>query len=251
MLVDANIVVLDLETLRSADDCRYCGKPFEHHYDRGACAPWQGDTPSKAGPQFRALGWDNKPALGLSIGCYFAYRDGLLHWFDHYTLFDTMRLFVETQPLLVSWGGIAFDFPLMRGLLRQRAETMNVTGYGTSVWQGLVVSTCDTFKELCARSYDMLAELWKADPGRKFERGLNSLGAVSAANGYGAKELDGAQAPRLWAQGQYAAVLNYCAGDVWKTKALFEQVFTTGCLVRGDGTPISLPVPGLGLAGGS
>jgi hypothetical protein len=96
---------------------------------------------------------------------------------------------------------------------------------------------------LWARSYDILASLWAADPDRKYERGLNSLGAVSEANDFGTKVLDGALAPRLWAQGHYAELIEYCMNDVEKTRKLFELICTNGTIRRGDGSAITLPMP--------
>ena len=142
----------------------------------------------------------------------------------------TVRYFVDRHPLLVSYNGIGFDFALMRALLRHE--------------DGLH-TLCVTFKALCATSYDILAEIWKADSARKFEKGLNSLDAVSQANGYGTKEMDGATAPRLWRQGRHAEVLNYCQAEVTKTKALFEQCISMSTLVRGDGLPLIVASPTL------
>jgi Predicted 3'-5' exonuclease related to the exonuclease domain of PolB len=221
-----NIVVLDLETARSADDCLYCGAALEGHA-RGVYGHYHVHEP---------IGWDRKVDLGLSIGCYYDYADDRLHWFDRATLEATVRCLTSRQPLLVSFNGIGFDFPLMRGLLRRDAEQYATPGTD-------LPALCDQFEVLCAYSYDILAAIWRADPARKFERGLNSLGVISVANGYGTTELDGALAPRLWAQGRYAEVLNYCAGDVDKTRRLFEQILATGQILRGDGRPLGLPPP--------
>lgn len=222
-----NIIVLDLETLRSADDCRNCGRPefvglVREHY---GC---QG---------YRAIGWGNKPALGLSIGGYYSYRDDRIHWFDEHNLEETMIDLVDAQPTMVSFNGIQFDFPLMRGILRRRVEA-KLDGPARS--QDLTM-LCDAFKELAATSYDILAEIWDADPARKFEKGLNSLDAISRANGLGSKLSHGAQAPRDWADGKYADVLNYCQDDILKTKALFEKLRDSeGLLKRGEGETIRL-----------
>lgn len=250
------ICIIDLETARSADDCRHCGKDGMEHYADGACEDWTGDRPPDTVHQFAPLGWNNTLALGLSIGCWFDYRDSRPHWFDEHTLEATMRHFVDTQPLLVSFNGIGFDFVLMWGLLRQHADEMleeNIPDMSdeppgsalarTKRQSTALVELCDAFKALCATSYDILAEIWRVDPDRKFGRSLNSLNALSQANGYGTKEMDGATAPRLWAQGRYAEVLNYCQGDVIKTRQLFEQIVDTGVILRGDRQPILLHNP--------
>jgi len=238
-LEGSNICVVDLETLYSAEDCRFCFAARALHY------PWedtsfQGHCPTQTTKTFKPIGWDDKSRLSLSIGCWFDSRDSRMHWFDVHTLEATIRHFVDTQPLLVSFNGIAFDFPLMRGLLRQCAEALNDSDPGTAVW---LEGICDAFQTLCATSYDLLAEIWQVDPARKFERGLHSLDAISQANGLGAKAMTGAQAPRLWQEGRYAEVLNYCQGDVRKTKALFELICAGKPILRGDGKPMTLPPP--------
>ncbi len=231
-MTGANIIVLDLETLHSADDCRHCGKPGSDCHDIG----------SAEAHVFAKIGWDNKVALGLAIGCYWDYQDMALHFFDRSTLEPTMRLCVDRRPLLVSYNGLTFDFPLMRGLLRREADA----GYDSQPERhAQLTALCNAFKVLCAQSYDILGEIWKADPASKRVRGLNGLDTVSQANGFGAKELDGSQAPRLWAQGRYAEVIGYCAGDVRRTRQLFEQLCETGTLCRGDAQPITLPRPPL------
>jgi len=242
MLEGQNIVVMDLETERGAEDCRHCGQAYESHYAEGACAPWEGERPSDAISQFAPYGWNDKAALGLSIGCYYDYADRRLHWFDRATLEATMREFVLRASLLVSFNGIAHDFPLMRGLLRRQTDT----GAECLAWCASIDALCGAFTALCARSYDILAAIWEADPDRKFAKGLNSLGAISVANDLGTKEMDGATAPRLWAQGRYAEVLNYVVGDVLKTKGLFEIILkNNGVLMRGDGTEIVIATPSI------
>ena len=248
MSIPINTIILDLETARSADDCRHCGQSQDAHEENlytGTPLVCPGEYELPIGtplPQFEAIGWNNKPALGLSIGAYWDYQDSRIHWFDEHTLAATVQLFVQRQPLLVSFNGIGFDFPLMRGLLRRQAEH---NGALSGIEEPLpwLVALCDTFKAQCATSYDLLAEIWKVDPDRKFERGLNSLDAIAQANGLGAKLSHGAQAPRDWAAGRYADVLNYCADDVYKTKMLFEQIVEYGEILRGDGEPIALPAP--------
>lgn len=245
-----NIIVLDLETAKSADDCWHCGQGREAHTNltadfllrstQAVLSCGKGNT-----TVFEPLGWGNKATLGLSIGCYYDYSDSRMHWFDAHTLEETLTHFVQTQPLLVSFNGIAFDFPLMCDILRLGADAMNSPGHGGDAqsYAARLCALCDTFKDLYAASYDILAEIWRADPARKFTRWLNSLYAIAQANGLGGKLSHGAEAPRRWARGEHAHVLNYCQDDVLKTKALFEQIVETGVIKRGDGLLIGLSAP--------
>ena len=155
---------------------------------------------------------------------------------------------MKRQPLLVSFNGIQFDFVLMRTLLRREAEKSIVVADGPrQPREAELVELCDEFKALCSTSYDILAHIWQVDPERKFERGLNSLGAISVANGFGEKEMDGATAPRSWAQGRHAEVIEYCYNDVLKTQRLFEKIVLDGAIMRGDGQPIQLVPPTLAM----
>jgi hypothetical protein len=186
---------------------------------------------------YAPLGWNNKPALGLSIGCYFDSRDSRTYFFDVHTLEATMRQWVDEQPLLVGFNSAAFDLPLLRGLLRRQADTLPPEE------RAALTALCDAFKLLCATSYDILAEIWQADPATKRVKGLNGLGAIAAANGYGGKTGDGAQAPRLWAAGKIAEVVNYVSHDVHLTQCLFEMILHGQGIKRKDGSILFLPKP--------
>jgi Predicted 3'-5' exonuclease related to the exonuclease domain of PolB len=239
-LIGKNIVVLDLETAASADDCRHCRQAESAHLvsHMAGCSYC---PPGQTGTGYERIGWGNKVMLGLAIGCYWDYQDGQIHWFDRATLAATVEHFVARQPLLVSFNGIQFDFALMRALLRHDAEICE--GETRFAAQGRLTDLCDAFKAHCATSYDLLAEIWKIDPLRKFERGLNSLDALCKANGLPAKEMDGATAPRLWQQGRYAEVIQYNVNDVLRTKALFEKICNAEPILRSDGHSITLPFP--------
>ena len=240
-----NIIVLDLETARSAEDCRHCDEPQDMHGSgtAGWCRPYENISVGGTGEVYTPIGWDNKPALGLSIGGYYDYEDSRIHWFDEYNLEGAVETLVERQPLMVSFNGIGFDFPLMRGILRRRAQHIRINSIEDMFDKANSLNYyCNLFKELAANSYDILAEIWKADPDRKYERGLNSLEAIAQANGLGPKLSHGAQAPRDWQAGKHADVVNYCQDDVLKTKALFELIRDcNGELIRGGGQTICLP----------
>lgn len=237
MFAGTNIVVLDLETLRSARDCRHCGYPDAAHGIGSAYCPPEAES-EHHDDTYAPIGWDDHVALGLSIASYWDYADGLVHWFDMHTLEATMRLFVERQPLVVGFNSKQFDLSLM-GTVYRHQERMD------SQYELQVLSLCEAWADLATRSYDLLDEIWRIDPDRKYERGLNSLDALCQANDLPRKEMDGATAPVLWRQGHIAEVVTYNVGDVLRTKALFELVCAGTPILRGDGKPIQLPVPHL------
>ena len=161
-------------------------------------------------------GWRNKAGIGLSIGAFYAYDDDIVHWFDQHDLVDTITGLVNMQPLMVSFNGIGFDFALMRAVVRH-------TLHG-GIAPNDIEDILQRFKELAARSYDILAEVWAADSAGKYERGLNSLDALLQANGLGHKTGSGEEAPHWWQQGAIARVVNYCRDDVLSTKRFFEYI---------------------------
>ena len=233
-------VVVALATQASADDCRHCSlENVEPLHLAGRC---QGVA--YVGHSFEPMGWENTIDLGVSIGCFWSYAEGRMHWFDAYTLEDTVRSFVMARPYLVSFNGILHDFPLLRGLLRREADRL-VAEDGAEILAQDLRDLCDTFTTLCAASYDIWQAIWQVASTRTFEPALHSLDAISQANGLGAKLSHGAQAPRDWQAGRVAQVIEYCLDDVWKTKALFEMVCEGKPLIRGNGEPVYLPKPTL------
>lgn len=221
-LAGRNVIIVDCETLHSASDCLLCGASAERHG-----LEWHGEY-----HQHIPIGWERHRELGLSIGCAWDYQDMAYHWFDVHTLAATLTQWVERQCLLVTFNGLGFDgFLLQAVLLEHEPEALAHE------------LLCEAFARLMRQGYDLLQCIWDADPDRKFERGLNSLDAISQANGYGRKALDGTMAPRLWAQGRIAEVISYCQSDVDKTRRLFELVDATGQLLRGDGQPLPVARP--------
>lgn len=198
-----NIVVLDLEVLNSPDE-----------------------VPS---------GWRNTRALGLSVGCYYSYATDEYELFDRRTLELTMRQFVKDQPLLVSFNGIGFDFKLMRALLRHEAEEeVDI------VRMSELTKLCDQFKVLALESYDILAEIWAADPANKYVKGLNSLDAILSANGLPPKSGNGEEAPLWWREGKLMRVIEYCMRDVELTRDLFDLIGRNEGHIQRSSGPLSV-----------
>ena len=241
------ICVLDLEAMPGTNDCLFCGKGETAHIRDPMIGGHLGElrcVVAETWLSFRAVNCYQPTTPELSIGCYWDSRDRCIHWFDGYTLEETVRYFVETQPLLVSFNGIAFDFSIMRGLLRQEAERQqNRLGYASDACL-LLWRLCDAFKVLCTDSYDLLAEIWKVDPSRRWDRDLNSLEALAKANGFGSKRASGIRTPAEdWRNGFHATVLNDCATNVWVTRKLFTLICSGAPIVRGDGQTLELACP--------
>ena len=229
-LLGQNIVVLDCETLRAADDCRWCALAQDAH-DNANCPTRDPRLPAT---QYSPIGWGALYVLGLSVGCLYRFSTDQYLVFDDVMIADTMQALVTDAPLLVSMNGKQFDGPLLAHNLPMAPgpEPLEQQRCLLVQWQAL-----------WDRSYDILAEIWAADPASKFVKGLNSLEALSIANGYGMKAMSGAMAPRLWRAGQHAPVINYVLSDVWKTRKLFEQIVAGTPLRRHNGSELLLPSP--------
>lgn len=189
-------------------------------------------------PDELPTGWDDKAALGLSIGCYYHYGDGLVHWFDTHIVHHTMTTLLMEEPLIVSFNGRNFDAMVM-----WEVSEGEIIDHGGSLMGR--ESPGDWFN-LWRNSYDILHECWRLVDRRRQPRGSHTLDALCAANGLGQKTGNGALAPQLWQQGCIAAVLNYCQQDVMLTKALFEHLLAhDGVLQRPGLSPLRLPLPDL------
>ena len=239
-----DLIVLDLECAHSPDDCRYCGKGRAQHMAGVMVCPTEDPLAPDPAYAYTALGWNNKPALGLSLGAYYSYARRRLVWFDVPTLEDTVRFLVDTQPGLVSFNGIGFDFVVMRGLLRRQAEVLFNTGEPEDHARAAALhALCDAFKEHCARSYDLLATIWASDPASQRVRGVNGLDALCQANGISGKTLASADMPGLWQAGAVATVANHCAADIYMTLELFELAMAQGSLERTGAPRVTLLHP--------
>jgi len=243
-LTGRNMIVIDLETAHAADDCRNCGLERKTHLTEWHyCKHTKGKYTDVH--RYARIGWDDHALLGLSIGCYYDYRDGRVHWFDAKTLPDTILALVERYPLIVSFNGQQFDGPLMLSLV-QKQTTPDAFAPRDGAAPSALASD---WQALWDDSYDLLQEIWCIDPDSCHVpchvHGLNSLDAIARATLGKGKSGSGADAPRLWRQERYAEVINYCYNDILLTKALFERVCAGEPLTLEDGSHLWLPLPDL------
>lgn len=226
----SDILVLDLETLYSADDCRHCGLEQSRHQrgdERRTC-------PTREGTTYQAITWNEPAMMSISIGGYYSCMWNRIFWFDAGTVEATMTRLcaMDPPPLMVSFNGQGFDAPLMlrcafpTSLESQAAEAQHV---------------CAQWKSLWAASYDLLAEIVKADPGSQ-RKGVNNLDALREANGLARTPIGGKDIPRLWREGRYAEVLNHCADDIMATYKFFWMAQQGLPIHRAHGVPVTLPV---------
>ena len=158
-------------------------------------------------------GWSNLAGLGLAVGCYFDYQAMAMEVFDKHTLVDTIEMITARQPMMISFNGCGFDFPLMQEIARTELHYDK---------QWILAE----FAHIADGSFDILREVWTADPATRYQKG-NSLQAFLASNNLPTKTGSGDQAPIFWRQGRIADVVNYCMQDVRCTSLLAELASVT------------------------
>lgn len=144
-------------------------------------------------------GWSNWEGLGISvIGCIWANEETAFA-FDNRdpNYLVKFQKTVQQAEKIVGFNSRNFDDQLCN-------------------WWGVNINT----------TIDLLEEfrIMSGQP-PKYTRGVTkagySLDAIVQENGLGAKTGHGADAPKLWQQGKYKEVIDYCLNDVLLTKRLY------------------------------
>jgi hypothetical protein len=144
-------------------------------------------------------GWDDFEGMGLSVVGAIDHA-GRSRVFCRDNL-EKLQVAIDEAEVIVTYNGLRFDNRLLRV-------------------HGITIRD--------EKSYDLLAEIWRAkgldpfvfDPST---HGWVGLDAVAQANGLPWKTGYGALAPVQWQRGQRGAVIDYCLHDCWLTRNLFVQ----------------------------
>jgi hypothetical protein len=145
-------------------------------------------------------GWRDFTNMGIAcIGAYdYVSKRYRVFMDDNY---DEFRALVETSDLIVSFNGLEFDNVCCRA-------------------NGIHVPD--------SKSYDILAEMWRAaglGPTFQYQtHGGFGLDAVCKANFGISKTGNGALAPVDYQQGNFGKLIDYCLNDVMLTKTLFDEL---------------------------
>lgn len=139
---------------------------------------------------------------------------------------------VKAGYTLVTWNGCSFDFAVLAQESGLWAECAELAMHHVDLM--LIV----TFTK------GWYLGLQKALKGAGLEGKLKS---VTLANGSILDDMDGGQAPRLWATGEYEAVLKYLEYDVVQLLQLTQWVLKRKaiCWTSTRGNPLSVEVPQL------
>ena len=158
-------------------------------------------------------GWRDFGNMGISCICAYDYTT------DEYRVFleDNLEAFqklVNSHEVIVGFNSIAFDNRLCKA-------------YGLSVQN--------------EKRYDLLCEVRAAcglslnfEDGKREEHVSLSLDALSERNFGLKKSGHGANAPILWQQGKFGAVIDYCLRDVMLTKKLMDRILNKGKVIGFD-----------------
>jgi hypothetical protein len=153
-------------------------------------------------------GWHDHKNMGISVIAAYDYVTGRFRTFLRDNFIGFAELLVE-RNWHVGFNNIGFDNKVLRA---------------SQIYLG------------DERSYDILAEMWRAadlDP-TSFEwntHGGYGLDETAMVNMGAKKSGHGALAPVQWQRGQYGAVIDYCLEDVRLTKRLMDRILANGFLV--------------------
>lgn len=163
--------------------------------------------------------WKRFRPLGITCAAAANSDGGLWNWWAHnyrgqftpdmnsencFNMVSYLAGLVDDGYTILTWNGLGFDFDIL------------------SQESGCI----ETCRRLALNHIDMMFHFFcsKGHP----------LGLDTAAKGMGfpgkPEGMDGAKAPKLWAEGQYHKVLDYVSQDVKNTLEVAQAVDAAGCL---------------------
>ena len=148
---------------------------------------------------------------GLSVAC--AYDSALQrsYVYDRHNL-NQLVVSLNEADLIVSFNGKGFDLPVIEAV---SGFHVNPRGH-----------------------FDILAEIWRQLKHK--EKGWKLDQVCQRTLGAGKDEMDGPGAIKLWSEGRFAEVTNYCTGDVMLTRRLYNHIVMQEHVVRPDGTLMAI-----------
>jgi hypothetical protein len=176
----------------------------------------------------QAGGWDSTGAMG--VACAAVYEVGR----DRYRLFDSSELedlqeCIKGSDRITTWNGWRFDLPVIYGVDRPD-------------WPASPFASQPGGKDgkpLSERSRDLLRDVWAAqgldpDAYTPAHGGWKLEDVGETITGVG-KDGDGADAPKLYKDGQWGSLMTYCMHDVWLTNQVERFIRRHGFVVNARG----------------
>ena len=148
------------------------------------------------------FGFNNAEFLGNAVTCSVDHKNDIRDWVGNESILLFWRHLLS-YDYIVSFNGLGFDYPLWGGCMLT-PENYRARSFFKDSFKGKTIDLClDFYKALGVRV------------------GLDKVSVPTLGD---AKELSGAYAPQLWREGKCFEVIEYCRGDVRRTKDLFEMV---------------------------
>ncbi len=164
-------------------------------------------------------GWQSHNEMGISCLCLYDYFTSRYRVFDDSSRLECLDI-LKLYDYVVGYNTVNFDWKVVNASWSAPFEKTKIS-----------------------KDFDILREMW-------ISKGLNpdifvpkthggmKLDAVAYETIGMRKTLDGATAPKLFQQGRYAEVIDYCLEDVRIEKTLFEFVVENGYVIWTDKIPL-------------
>jgi DEAD/DEAH box helicase domain-containing protein len=164
-------------------------------------------------------GWKSHDEMGISVLCLYDYVTGRYRVFDDKNAASALAI-LSTYDLVVGFNTVGFD------------------------WK-LVNATWGKVDNRRSKDFDILREIWIAlglDPDHfdPATHGGYKLDDVARETIQMTKTANGAAAPIMFQNGEWADLVDYCLEDVRIERTLFEFVVSHGFVVR-NGRIIQIP----------
>ena len=145
------------------------------------------------------FGFDRSEFLGNAVTCSVDQDGNVRDWVGNESIFGFWKYLLGFD-YVISFNGLGFDYPLWGGCLLTPEDFRARTIFKDS-FKGKTIDLClDFYKALGVRV------------------GLNAVSIPTLGD---VKEMQGGFAPQLWREGKRFEVINYCRGDIRRTRDLF------------------------------
>lgn len=147
--------------------------------------------------------WSTYGKMGISVGCAFDYRsmDYLVFMDDN---IQELRELLAKANLIVGFNIVGFDLPLIASSTKVVEKNPDLEIYDILYWSRKSTG-------------------W--DGSNKFPQGLKLDEHLEGTFGKeNMKTANGAEAPKMWQNGEIGKLTSYCLADVKREKMLFEHI---------------------------
>ena len=194
------------------------------------------DVEVVTGPDETPGGWDNPEGMGFASGITYDYNTDLFEFFMHEAGGEALRKKL-TNRIAVSFNGIRFDSRVLLGNEREVNQGFTLSSDRSYMW-----SNFDLLLEYIKGrfSYHTVGEAEERLGDKKIHDGTFNLNALGEATLGISKTGHGADAPLLYQEKQYDALLSYNLQDVRMTKKLFDFARQYGFVVDGTGRTVEI-----------